>query len=141
MLIKTTTIVTGLATLLTVTAPAIAGEADFPGSEWDKSQSADARRAEMINRQSADFPGSEWDDGARKVPGDSWDQGSRDDPNRGFEDSRNGQGDAFRGSEWRASHARPHIALDSGPARPERGPCVLDTGRRAPGSWPPPIAR
>ena len=100
MLIKTTTIITGLATLLTVTAPVMAGEANFPGREWDKSQRADARRAEMIDRKSADFPVSEWDDGARKVPGDSWDQGSRDDPNRGFEDSRNGQGDAFPGSEW-----------------------------------------
>ena len=41
MFIKTTTITTALATLLAFSAPVMAGEADFQGSQWNKGQHAD----------------------------------------------------------------------------------------------------
>ena len=41
LFIKTTTITTALATLLAFSAPVMAGEADFQGSQWNKGQHAD----------------------------------------------------------------------------------------------------
>ena len=100
MFIKTTTVTTALATLLAVSAPVIAGEADFPGSSWDKGQHADVSGSGGGQQQSATLQGSDWDNGERKVPGDSWDQGSRSDPNRELEDAGSGQGENVPSSNW-----------------------------------------